>query len=190
MTSDLGAISLISQTFLSGTFSTHMTERPARAAARLPQGPILRPVASHAAPQRRAGAPDDATRGATHARSAGVPRSATCAPRCRTGAADRAADLSALSAGADDLHPSAHPTTGDGTMIRTTRLCRCLVFLRRVLPRQGVLLSPPQPMRQTSPQMMPPTGQLSSPLGPVRPAPGLLTGDPGPRHQAPRLKSP
>ncbi len=87
----------------------------------------------------------------------------TCAARCRAGAADRADDLSALSAGADDLHPQAHPTAGNGTMIRTTRPCRCLVCLPRVSPRQGVPLSPPQPMRRISPQMMPPVGQIASP---------------------------
>jgi hypothetical protein len=38
-------------------------------------------------------------------------------------------------------------------MIRTTCLCRCLVSLLRVSPRQGVLLSPAQPMRQNLPQM-------------------------------------
>ena len=45
-------------------------------------------------------------------------------------------------------------------MIRT--ICLCLILSLRVLPRQGGLLSPPQPMRQTSPQMMPPTGQIAS----------------------------
>ena len=79
-------------------------------------------------------------------------------------------------------------------MIRATRLRRCLVLLLRVSARHGVPLSPPQPKRQTLPQMMPPTGPTPSPgardtlvrlLGPR-----LLTGDPGPRHQTPRLKSP
>jgi hypothetical protein len=48
-------------------------------------------------------------------------------------------------------------------MIRTVRLRRCLVLLLRVSPRQGVPLSPPQPMRKILPQMMPPAGQITSP---------------------------
>ncbi len=43
----------------------HAPLPPARAAARLPQGPLFRPVASRAAPQRRSGAADAATAGAT-----------------------------------------------------------------------------------------------------------------------------
>jgi hypothetical protein len=57
-------------------------------------------------------------------------------------------------------------------MIRTTCLCRCLVLLLRVSPRQGVPLSPAQPMRQNLPQMMPPAGKIASPWArdiPVRP---------------------
>jgi hypothetical protein len=68
-------------------------------------------------------------------------------------------------------------------MIRTTRLCRCLILLLRDSTRQGVRLSPPQPMHQTLPQMMPPTGLIASPWArdiPVRLlGPRLLTGDPG-----------
>jgi hypothetical protein len=48
-------------------------------------------------------------------------------------------------------------------MTRATRPCRCLVLLLRASARQGVPLSPPQPMRQTLPQVMPPTGQIASP---------------------------
>ena len=45
----------------------HAPLPPARAAARVPQGPLLRPVASRATPQRRPGAADAAIPGATRA---------------------------------------------------------------------------------------------------------------------------
>ena len=67
----------------------HAPLPPARAAARLPQGPLLRPVASRTTPQRRTRAPDVATPGAARAR----PTSGACPPssrtvRCRANAAD------------------------------------------------------------------------------------------------------
>ena len=98
----------------------HAPLPPARAAARLPQGALLRPVASRATPQRRPGAADVATPGATEARSAaGLRRAAARASRCGASAIDRAADLSALS-GAADLHPHALAAAGHGTMITTS----------------------------------------------------------------------
>ena len=69
--------------------------------------------------QRRPDTADAATAGATRGRlDAGRPcRSTARAIQRRAGAADRAADLSALS-GAADLHPPAHPASGHGTMSR------------------------------------------------------------------------
>jgi hypothetical protein len=79
-------------------------------------------------------------------------------------------------------------------MIRTASLCRRSVLLKRALARHGVPLLPPQRMRQTLPEMMPPTGPLASPwahdilLRLLEPH--LLTSDPEPRHQTLQLKSP
>src|SRR3954465_6003077 len=100
----------------------HAPLPPACAAARLPQGPLLRPVASHAAPQRRPDPADAAAPGATPGRRGeGRPgRSPTHAIRRGAGAADRAADLSALS-GAADLHPQARPAAGHGALSRGRR---------------------------------------------------------------------
>jgi hypothetical protein len=100
----------------------HAPLPPACAAAWLPQGPLLRPVASHAAPQRRPDPADAAAPGTTQGRldAARPGRSTTRPLRRDADAADRAADLSALS-GAADLRPPAHPATGDGAMSRGRR---------------------------------------------------------------------
>jgi hypothetical protein len=52
----------------------HAPIPPARPAARLPQGALLRPVASRSTPQRRLGPSDAATPGATQARPTNGPR--------------------------------------------------------------------------------------------------------------------
>ena len=131
-----------------------------------------------AAPHRRPGAADAATPGATQARSAAGPqRPAASATRCRAGAADRADDLSALSPGAADLHPQAHPTAGHGTMIRTARLCPCPVWSLRASARQGDPLSSSQPISRTLPQMMQSTGQTAR-LGLRYPAPAPRAAPP------------
>ena len=102
-------------------------------------------ITSRTTPQRRPGTADAATPGATHCRLDARP----CRPATRTtqrgaSAADRAADLSALSARAADLHPHAHPPAGDGSMIGTTRFHRYPLLLSRAPARHRDPLSPPQ----------------------------------------------
>src|SRR5208337_4169594 len=63
-------------------------------------------------------------------------RSTARTTRRGAGAADRAADVSALS-GAAGLHPHAHPAAGHGAMIRGTRHHHGSVLLVRVPPRHG-----------------------------------------------------
>ena len=91
-------------------------------AAWLPQGPLLRAVASPPTPQRRPGAADVATPGTPEARPAvGFRCSAARGSRRGFNAIDRAVDLSALS-GAAGLHPHALTAAGHGTMIRSAHL--------------------------------------------------------------------
>src|SRR5208337_3503067 len=111
---------------------------PTCAAARLPQSPLLRPVASRATPERRPDTADAATAGAFEDRldTRRPCRSTARTTRRGAGAADRAADVSALS-GAAGLHPHAHPAAGHGAMIRGTRHHHGSVLLVRVPPRHG-----------------------------------------------------
>ena len=122
------------------------------------KGSLLRPVASRSSPRRRSGAADDATSGATPARAdARSRRPAARVVRRRADAADRADDLSALSPGADDLHPSADPPAGHGTMIRRTGHQSCSGRLSRVSPRRQDPLSPAQFIALVLTQTMRPT---------------------------------
>ena len=111
-----------------------------------------------------------------------------------TSAVDRAADLSALSPGAADLHPHAHAAAGHGTMIRSTRHRRPPVLLPRAPARHGDRLSPPQPTACTLIPMTPPTISetprqtvMAHPSAAVRVSSGR---DHQPGHRASWVKSP
>jgi hypothetical protein len=99
-------------------------------------------ITSRSPPRCRPGPADAATPGTTqHGHAACAHRSTVRAGR-RANTADRADDLSALSPGADDLHPSADPPAGHGAMIHGTAHHSCSVWLSRVSSRRGDPLSP------------------------------------------------
>ena len=106
------------------------------------------PVASRATPQRRSGAADAATSSGTQGRPAAGACPVTRATWRGANAADRAADLSALSSRPADLHPRADAAAGDGTMTGSAR--RCPASLPRAPTRHRDLLSQPQPTILTS----------------------------------------
>ena len=115
-------------------------------AAWLPQGPLLRPVASPAAPHRRPGCGRCCN--SRHHRSS-TSRWISLFRRSRPPTQSQRhqssfVDLSALS-GAADLHPHAHAAPGHGTMIRSAHLRQNGSLLLPHAPaRHGDRLSPAQ----------------------------------------------
>ena len=166
--------------------STAMTSCAASSsivAAWLPQGPLLRAVASPAAPHRRPGAADAVTPGTTEARPAvGFRCSAARDHRRRVNAINRAVDLSAPS-GAADLHPHAHAAPGHGTMIRSAHLRQNGSLLLPHAPaRHGDRLSPAQ---LSAPLLL----ATPLPLAPRPPRQASAWPSPEPAHVPPGVAS-
>ena len=134
----------------------------ARAAARLPQGALLRPVASRPPPGRRSVAPHAAAPGPAAARTTPGNKGAVVRPNRGRGdrrAAARTQDLPAVSPWTADLHPHPCSGTGHGTVIRRPLTRRRPIPPPRAPARHstGLTFMPPMAvaMTRTTPTAIP-----------------------------------
>src|SRR3954470_11088519 len=135
----------------------HAPLPPARAAARLAQSALLRPLASQSSRRCRPAATDAADAGTAANRAVAGDGGAAGARRGGGGPRDagRTQDLPALSPRAVDLHPHAAKEIGHGTVIRTLLPPRYSVPPSRAAARHRASLSPPPPMAVTVTLMTP-----------------------------------
>src|SRR3954468_231159 len=173
----------------------HAPLPPARAAARLAQSALLRPVASQSSRRCRPAATDAADAGTAANRAVAGDGGAAGARRGGGGPRDagRTQDLPALSPRAVDLHPHAATESGHGTVIRTL-LPPVLdpAFACRGTP-QGVAVPTIANGRHRGPDdanHYPDRAAPNRHLASERIRSQSVGGDLRSRHRAPKVKSP